>query len=270
MIDLVIELPSSFLDIVYPKENKNYYLSNIDSKNLFKEILNKSNYFCMYCGTNMSNGNTHGIQGTFEKEHAIEKIQIKDTEDTALKQCKFNFGTACGACNRMKAKSLVKLSNSDLAGISLKNCEKRSCLTKCAEYELIYLKYCKDNKTILKPFGYAIDPEKPLIIEYDLLAKNFNPSRNYNYSQPETYFIQNHIQKLQLNNRNLNILSALLLALSQKIDSNKAMTTIYKKAGNFNLHPNLIDNLFIDFLLELPKKQKKMVIKRLYANESYK
>ncbi|OQY42048.1 MAG: hypothetical protein B6227_03335 [Fusobacteriia bacterium 4572_74] len=89
MVEVKLNFPTSFSGIEYSEENGCYSGNSKISRKLLKSLLKSSNYRCMYCGTNLSGEMTHEIDGNFEKEHTIEKVQNG-------KEIKYVFVIYCG------------------------------------------------------------------------------------------------------------------------------------------------------------------------------
>lgn len=109
MIKIKIVSEKSYQEVLkkyncYRKNQRiNYYNStNKDENDLFKELLNISEYKCFYCGEDLKSNNEKGIY--FEKEHIVDKgIFNKDSREyELLKKCRYNLIPICKNCNSIK------------------------------------------------------------------------------------------------------------------------------------------------------------------------
>lgn len=263
MIDFILQIPLGFNNINYPSENHRYGNGNKNSYKLFKTLLEKSSYRCMYCGRDISYGKTHKLNATFEKEHSIEKKQSQK-EYQFLKHCKFNLGVSCSACNKLKKEKLIFLPSKTLKKQSIDKClNKKKCNSRCSFYTGIYNKYCKDNNFLLMPDGIALTTNI-MQIEYDLLRREYQPSSLFSYTTSELEILNNYIFKLDIKERNNDILANMLIQLDLMLDNSINISSIKLKNGTSNLHKNILDEIFIDFVLKFDITIQKIIVDTLY------
>lgn len=216
----------------------------------------------MYCGRDLSYGKTHNLKATFEKEHSIERKQATKEYDF-LKHCKYNLGVSCSACNKLKKEKLIFLPRNILNTQTLKKCLLRDCSSRCSFYSIIYNKYCTDNKFLLMPDSLSLS-NNIMQIEYDLLNREYQPSSLYSYTSEEEEILNNYIYKLDLKERNSDVLAGILVQLETILSNNIDIKSMRLRNGSNNLYNNVLDEFFYKFLLKFDIETQKVIVTTLY------
>lgn len=270
-----IDFPTKFSRISYPLNNLKYSTINQGTEILFERLLTSSKYRCMYCGKDISKGFTHGINGSFNKEHTIEKSQKKDDSITTktlipyLGECKFNFSVACEDCNSHKENKVESIDKKFLDITYYSNtCSIKSCRQPCKLIKDAFTDYLNKNHIIVQPYGTESKTTKlDDKIVFDIENKIFLPDPKLSYSKTEKNYIESHITKLKLNTGRLSIMTALIPQLYEASkDPNYNIIHLLKKLDieGKNIYGNVIDDLFIDSFNLLTTTQQKELVEMLY------
>ena len=191
-------IPTDYV-VTLPRGNKSYY-NSINKKEIIAPLLDASRGYCMYCGKSLYNETDFIIN----LEHSVDKAGNEDQKEgdyKYLKHCKHNFSISCPICNMVCKKSIEKVSMKDVPKTiecSKQNCDEQSCET----YSYLREDYMKRNAIILQPRGVK-KPDIYYRIGYDLLKNIYIPEIQGSDEEKDNpyhlFFIQNHINRFQLN-----------------------------------------------------------------------
>ena len=182
-------------DVDYPEKMYNYYTSEGPNQKIKIALLNASNYYCMYCGTDLYNDNKLFCN----LEHSVEKSQ-KEKEIPWLRECKYNLSVTCPTCN-IKHKKIVKPLVTTLDELSCSQLN-YSCRDNgyCSFYKTVLEEALNTNNIILQPFGASNKYTSNCYeVEYDLLRNRYSCSQEYLYTSYEFTYIRDHISRFNLN-----------------------------------------------------------------------
>lgn len=260
---LYLEFPTS-KDIKHPYDNILYYGESVKAKNYFKYLLEEYNYYCPYCGSDISKGTTLEIKGDFEREHTVEKKQ-SGIEYTHLIQCKFNLCISCSKCNKNKKANMISIENKFLiSNHYTKVCKEKNCSEKCELYDRSLEDYLNKNKFIVQPYGtYNRVSGKSHKIFYNVKERKFIPSPIENYTVEENNFIEAHIKKLKLNIHKPSALKKIvgeLYWILNKYNERIGLDFLHSKSENLD---NILDVLFLNYFITLDFKAQYFLISEL-------
>ncbi|MDO4556260.1 MAG: hypothetical protein Q4B70_14130 [Lachnospiraceae bacterium] len=123
-----------------------------------------------------------------------------------LENCIPNIGISCVICNTRYKKVGEKNRRPSQAVIqefSTGECS-TNCVNACQKYERIKEEYLTSESAhiILQPIGVrGKDTGNKLLIQYDVLKAEFEPSNQLQYSVGEKQFIKDHINRFHLNTK---------------------------------------------------------------------
>ncbi len=229
----ILDMPNFF-----PNYEKGIYYSyeGKGGENL-KELLTKtSKGYCMYCYSRiLVDRKNYG-----ELEHSVEKFN-----SNKLINCISNIAIACLKCNRSfkkkgeKKRRISKKERYDFEQ-SIK-CDSK-CIQACEKYLELRDKIQQNDegKIILQPYGTKnVKTDRQYLIQYDILNQKFIPSLDFDYDKYEKEFIEQHINRFNLNDSVYRTRE--LFYFCQDVLEYNAIP----KGGKYS---NLIVDLFIDKL----------------------
>ncbi|MDE6314155.1 MAG: hypothetical protein K2M46_11175, partial [Lachnospiraceae bacterium] len=216
---LILSIPKFKVDFL---KNSGYRYRVEEEKNELKKQLAKgSNGYCMYCYRRIVlDGQNFG-----HLEHAIEK-----SNSNKLIDCVPNIAIACSVCNtsyKKRGEKQRKLSKKVIVDFENNLCDE-NCVKPCSAYLKLREEYVKKEHAhiILQPLGVkGNDSKEELEIEYNILDGEFKPSQNHRYTDKERQFIQNHIDRFQLNEKGIKT-KQLLKFLKDTINNGGRYTTM--------------------------------------------
>lgn len=187
-----LELPTHFT-VKYPQKNMRYY-GHHGKKKIVPLLMQSCGSYCMYCGktVKVDSDERYNIEHSVDKDGNIH--QEYDTYDV-LKHCKYNLAIACEECNMVCKKAVDKLNFAQYGPFP--KC-KKECSEPCENYMALRTDYMKKNAIILQPLGICSPSEYK--IDYNLLKHIFVPACDGD-DEKIRFFIQNHIDRFELNGR---------------------------------------------------------------------
>lgn len=204
--------------------------------NLSKLLYETTNGYCMYCYSKiLVDSKNFG-----HLEHSIEKFHSKEK----LINCVPNIGLACPTCNgsfKSKGEKEFSFDKMDIDEFNNCTCNPSSCRKECKYYKKIKRKYLKKRKIILQPMGVSVS-KRDYKIQYNLLNLEFEPSREFDYTDNDIEFVKKHIQRFNLNDGRYRTRELLKFCKDyvngkMKLDKGK--------------YDNFIVDLFIDLLFDM-------------------
>lgn len=222
------------------------YYSYTDEKgkdNLKNLLTNESKGYCMYCYSKiLVDRKNYG-----QLEHSIEK-----NNSDRLENCIINLSIACPKCNqsfKRRGEKIRALSTDEIVSFEASSNCKEACITICDSYKELKKLYLgkKQGEIILQPFGVRnIQTGNDYLIQYDLLEQKFIPSKDYNYTNYEKNFIEEHIKRFNLNDSKFR---------TKEISNFCEDIIEYNKIPSKGRYYNLVVDLLIDELkkMELEK-----------------
>ncbi|NFN86989.1 hypothetical protein FDF31_13050 [Clostridium sporogenes] len=240
-----------------PEYNKGtlYSYEGKGKENLKKLLTETFRGYCMYCYAKI----LVDRKNFGDLEHSIEK-----TNSYKLKNCPSNISIACSKCNRSFKKKGEKARQLTIEEIEEFECFSKcrnigECIKSCDGYNTIRSIYInkKDGQIILQPFGIRNEiTGRDYLIQYDLLNQKFIPSKMYTYSNKEKQFIQNHIDRFNLNDSKY-----------RTKEFSKFLEDVieYKAIPKKNRYCNLIVDLFIEKIESLSKEKSIKICEFIYT-----
>lgn len=249
---LVLQIPKFTVEFV---KDKAYGYSSEEKKKSLKETLVKaSNGYCMYCYRRI----VLDRQNNGHLEHGIEK-----ENSSKLFDCVPNISIVCGSCNmsrKKKGEKKRKLEKKVIEEFEKSKCID-GCVKPCNSYEKLKELYIEneESKIILQPLGVrGKETGESLELEYDVLDTEFKPSSKYQYSDNEKEFINKHIVRFKLNDREQKT-EQLIKFLRDTINNNGIYTTV-----EYN---NMIVELFVKQLEGRSREEILKICSTIYEYE---